>query len=43
MEKVASEGRVEYQELGYGHQLAEECAEELAGVYLGFLNRYQNA
>ena len=36
MEKVA--GTVEYQELKFGHQLAEECPEQLANVYLNFLN-----
>lgn len=36
MEKVAR--KVEYQELKFGHQLAEECPEGLASVYLNFLN-----
>jgi len=35
MEKVAE--NVEYRELKYGHQLAEECPEDLAKVYLEFL------
>ncbi len=35
MEKVAR--KVEYRELKFGHQLAEECPELLAGVYLEFL------
>lgn len=35
MEKVAE--RVEYRELNFGHQLAEECPEELARVYVAFL------
>ena len=26
---------VEYQELNFGHQLAEECPEQLAKIYLG--------
>ncbi|BFZ64832.1 hypothetical protein YB2330_005985 [Saitoella coloradoensis] len=29
--------KVEYKELPWGHQLAEECPEELAGVYLEWL------
>lgn len=36
MEKVAR--KAEYQELRFGHQLAEECPEQLATVYLKFLN-----
>lgn len=36
MEQVARQ--VEYQELKFGHQLAEECSEQLATVYLNFLN-----
>lgn len=36
IEKVASQ--VEYHELRFGHQLAEECPEQLASVYLNFLN-----
>jgi len=36
MEQVAR--KVEYQELKFGHQLAEECQEQLATVYLNFLN-----
>ncbi len=36
MEQVARQ--VEYQELKFGHQLAEECPEQLATVYLNFLN-----
>lgn len=36
MEKVAR--KVEYHELRYGHQLAEECPEQLATVYLHFLD-----
>lgn len=36
MEKVAR--NVEYQELKFGHQLAEECPEQLATVYLNFLD-----
>ena len=35
MEKVAS--KVDYQELKFGHQLAEECPEQLATIYLDFL------
>jgi hypothetical protein len=37
MEKVAE--HVEYQELKFGHQLAEECPDDLARVYLEFLQR----
>ncbi len=36
MEKVAC--KAEYQELKFGHQLAEECPEQLAIVYLNFVN-----
>ena len=39
MEKVARE--VKYQELKFGHQLAEECAEQLATVYLNFFDALQ--
>ncbi|KAK4687556.1 hypothetical protein P7C73_g2566, partial [Tremellales sp. Uapishka_1] len=35
MDKVAD--NVQYQELDFGHQLAEECPDELARVYLAFL------
>jgi hypothetical protein len=35
MENVAE--KVQYQELKFGHQLAEECPELLAKTYLGFL------
>jgi len=35
MENVAE--HVEYQELKFGHQLAEECPEQLANIYLNFL------
>lgn len=35
MDKVA--GDVRYQELKFGHQLAEECPDDLAKVYLDFL------
>lgn len=35
MQQVA--GDVRYVELNYGHQLAEECPEDLAREYLGFL------
>jgi hypothetical protein len=37
MYKVAE--NVEYQELKFGHQLAEECPEDLAKVYLAFLQK----
>lgn len=36
MQQVAR--KVEYRELKFGHQLAEECQEQLATVYLNFLN-----
>ena len=35
MDRVADD--VQYQELRYGHQLAEECPDALARVYLDFL------
>jgi hypothetical protein len=37
MEYVAE--NVEYQKLNFGHQLAEECPEQLAKIYLDFLQR----
>jgi hypothetical protein len=37
MEYVAE--NVEYQELNFGHYLAEECPEQLAKIYLSFLQR----
>ena len=40
MENVAS--KVEYVELGYGHQLAEECPDELAEVYQTFVAKSQS-
>jgi len=40
MENVAK--KVEYVELGYGHQLAEECPDELAEVYLNFWGKVGN-
>lgn len=36
MERVAD--NVQYRELGFGHQLAEECPDDLAKVYLEFLS-----
>jgi pimeloyl-ACP methyl ester carboxylesterase len=39
MENVAS--NVEFVELGYGHQLAEECPDELAGVYQKFVGKLE--
>ncbi len=35
MERVADD--VKYEELEFGHQLAEECPDDLAKVYLDFL------
>ena len=35
MKTVAS--NVQYTELKYGHQLAEECPDNLSGIYLDFL------
>jgi len=35
MEKIAE--KVEYQELKFGYQLAEECLDDLAKTYLTFL------
>ena len=35
MMNVAS--NVQYQELKYGHQLAEECPDKLSDIYLDFL------
>ena len=37
MERVAN--NVEYQELKFGHQLAEECPDLLADLYLSFLKK----
>ena len=37
MERVADD--VHYEELNFGHQLAEECPEELARRYLDFLSK----
>ena len=37
MDKVA--GNVQYRELKFGHQLAEECPDELAKTYLDFLQK----
>ena len=37
MDKVAD--NVQYQELKFGHQLAEECPDELARTYLDFLKK----
>jgi hypothetical protein len=37
MEYVAE--KVEYRELGFGHQLAEECPEQLVKIYLEFLRK----
>ena len=37
MDKVAD--NVQYQELKFGHQLAEECPHELARTYLDFLQK----
>jgi hypothetical protein len=39
METVCEKGMVEYRELEYGHQLAEECPEQLAKLYLEFLKK----
>ena len=39
MEAVCQEGVVTYQELSFGHQLAEECPEQLAKLYLEFLGQ----
>jgi pimeloyl-ACP methyl ester carboxylesterase len=39
MENVAR--KVEYVELGYGHQLAEECPDELAEVYKSFIGKLE--
>jgi hypothetical protein len=36
MEKVAR--NVRYEELKFGHQLAEECPDGLARIYLRFLH-----
>lgn len=41
MERVAED--VHGAILGWGHQLAEECPEELARKYLGFLGEYRMA
>jgi hypothetical protein len=37
MERVAD--NVEYKELKFGHQLAEECPDLLAELYLDFLKK----
>lgn len=37
MDNVAD--NVQYQELRYGHQLAEECPDALARIYLDFLRK----
>ena len=37
MDKIAD--NVQYQELPYGHQLAEECPDALARIYLDFLQK----
>ncbi|KAJ9612481.1 hypothetical protein H2200_004078 [Cladophialophora chaetospira] len=39
MENVCEKGVVTYKELNFGHQLAEECPEQLAKIYLEFLDR----
>ena len=39
MEMVCEQGAVEYRELDFGHQLAEECPEKLAGLFLEFLRK----
>ena len=40
MEAVGQKGLVTYKELDYGHQLAEECPEQLARLYLEFLGQF---
>lgn len=39
MENVCEKGIVTYKELDFGHQLAEECPEQLAKLFLEFLNK----
>ena len=39
MEAVCQPQSVTYKELDFGHQLAEECPEQLANLFLGFLGR----
>lgn len=39
MEAVCQAGSVTYRELNFGHQLAEECPEQLAKLFLDFLGR----
>lgn len=40
METVCQNGVVTYKELDFGHQLAEECPELLANLYLKFLSQF---
>lgn len=40
MEAVCQEVSVTYKELDFGHQLAEECPEQLARLYLEFLGQF---
>ena len=39
MEAVCEASSVTYKELNFGHQLAEECPEQLAKLFLDFLGR----
>ncbi len=39
MEAVCQKGSVTYEELDFGHQLAEECPEQLAKLYVEFLGQ----
>ena len=41
MERVAE--NVQYKELGFGHQLAEECPGQLADLYLNFIGSIRSS